>query len=218
MRDVTARRLTRAGAWLAAAALAAPVGVAVADDHQDPQDDGVPARVLERNDEVLAQDAQRRETAEVTADMLLDAVLRLDATVRSIDPAGAVRELETEREEDGGTVVTLTADLLFEFGSDEISAEARAAIVERARQIPDGAPVSVDGHTDSIGDDALNDDLSRRRAAAVAAVLAEERPDLDLAVTGHGSRQPVAENTVDGEDNPGGRALNRRVEISYESS
>lgn len=45
-------------------------------------------------------------------------------------------------------------------------------------------------------------------------MLRETRADLQLTVTGHGSRHPVAENQVDGEDNPAGRALNRRVEIN----
>ncbi|HRW01540.1 MAG TPA: hypothetical protein P5314_07170 [Tetrasphaera sp.] len=42
------------------------------------------------------------------------------------------------------------------------------------------------------------------------------RPDLKLDVEGFGKGRPVAPNSQGGEDNPEGRALNRRVEIRYE--
>ena len=40
----------------------------------------------------------------------------------------------------------------------------------------------------------------------------------DLTVTGHGDTDPVAPNSKGGEDNPEGRAENRRVEIRYDGS
>ncbi|GAB2505077.1 hypothetical protein GCM10027063_50410 [Promicromonospora xylanilytica] len=49
----------------------------------------------------------------------------------------------------------------------------------------------------------------------MAGILRDARPDLRLTVKGHGERQPIAENEVDGKDNPAGRAKNRRVEVSY---
>jgi outer membrane protein OmpA-like peptidoglycan-associated protein len=71
----------------------------------------------------------------------------------------------------------------------------------------------VVGHTDSQGSDAYNDDLSRRRAEAVAAVLRPELaggPELDLAVEGRGEREPVADNSTDE-----GRQANRRVSVTF---
>jgi outer membrane protein OmpA-like peptidoglycan-associated protein len=83
--------------------------------------------------------------------------------------------------------------------------------------IPKGARLSVHGHTDSVGDAARNQSLSRARAAAVAAVVHQARPDLRLDVRGFGESRPVKPNTKGGKDNPEGRAANRRVELRYAS-
>ncbi len=159
------------------------------------------------------------EQTDVTDAMLDDAVLDLTASAREavlpLVTDGAVNGLEREPQEDQGSQVVLTSDLLFAFGSAELSPAATAALGEIAARIPDGVAVSVDGHTDSRGGDDVNVPLSQARAQAVADVLAGSRPDLVLTVTGHGSSTPVAENETDGVDNPAGRALNRRVELSW---
>ena len=77
--------------------------------------------------------------------------------------------------------------------------------------------MSIVGHTDSLGEDAYNLGLSQRRAEAVAAAVAASRPDLSLTTEGRGEADPVAPNDNGGEDNPDGRAANRRVEIRYAS-
>ncbi|MFC8922355.1 OmpA family protein [Cellulosimicrobium sp. NPDC057127] len=180
-------------------------------------DDGAGTALPEDVVEHLAEDRERIEAADVTEAMRADAVLDLhpaDATF-PLDVQDATTRLETTREEDETTTVVLTADLMFAFDSAELSAEAADALTELIEQIPRSAAVAVDGHTDALGTDARNDELSLQRAEAVASVLRAERPDLALTVTGHGSRVPVAENTLDGEDNPAGRALNRRVELSF---
>ena len=188
-----------AAAGLAASLLLGPVPATAA----DPLDDL--ATALEQTD--------------VTDAMLDDAVLDLTASAREavlpLVTDGAVNGLEREPQEDQGSQVVLTSDLLFAFGSAELSPAATAALGEIAARVPDGAAVSVDGHTDSRGGDDVNIPLSQARAQAVADVLAGSRPDLVLTVTGHGSSAPVAENETDGVDNPSGRALNRRVELSW---
>jgi len=120
-------------------------------------------------------------------------------------------------ERGGDTVVTLTADVLFEFGKSDLVPGAREEIEALADALPRGAAVAVDGHTDSISGDDINQPLSEARAQAVADVLTQARPDVTLTVAGHSSAKPVAPNEVDGHDNPAGRALNRRVEITYSS-
>ena len=74
--------------------------------------------------------------------------------------------------------------------------------------VPDAA-LTVLGHTDSIGSDAYNLDLSRRRAEAVMRALVGRgvKPD-QLSEVAIGKRQPIAPNST-----PDGRALNRRVEF-----
>ncbi|MCL2668889.1 MAG: OmpA family protein, partial [Micrococcales bacterium] len=73
---------------------------------------------------------------------------------------------------------------------------------------------TVEGHTDSISDDAFNQTLSENRAGAVAAALRGQGVTTQLDVVGYGKTRPVAPNTnADGSDNPAGRQLNRRVEV-----
>lgn len=170
--------------------------------------------------EHLAQDRERIEGVEITPEMRAAAVLDLRAEDATFDlrPDDSTTSLETARTEEEDTVVTLTSDLLFEFGSADLTPAARDAVTALADDIPEGAAIEVDGHTDSVGSEELNLDLSQRRADAVADVLRAARADLELTVTGHGESQPVAENEVGGEDNPAGRALNRRVEVTYPTS
>ena len=67
----------------------------------------------------------------------------------------------------------------------------------------------IEGHTDSIGSDAYNEQLSRRRAEAVATAL--ERMGVAaprVTVIGYGKQYPIADNSTDTN-----RAMNRRVEV-----
>ena len=70
--------------------------------------------------------------------------------------------------------------------------------------------IEVAGHTDSVGSDAYNLQLSDRRANSVAAYLASHGVDRSRMVTvGAGEAHPTASNDTDA-----GRAQNRRVEIT----
>ena len=140
-------------------------------------------------------------------------VVESDAVRQWVVTEDAVGELEEIVVDGTTTTITLSADVLFEFASDVVPEQAAAKIAELAAAVPQGATVTVDGHTDSHGGDAVNIDLSNRRAVAVAAALTASRPDLVLVATGHGSAVPVA--AEGGEDDDAARALNRRVEISY---
>ena len=78
-----------------------------------------------------------------------------------------------------------------------------------------GMKVEISGHTDSKGSDEYNQRLSEERAQAVVKYLSghEISPDRMSAV-GYGKKVPVAINTMaNGQDNPDGRQLNRRVEL-----
>ncbi len=115
--------------------------------------------------------------------------------------------------------VTLAADVLFRFDKSSLTPRARSltnAVARRVRANATGV-VAVDGYTDSIGSDAVNIPLSQARAGSVAAALRTVTgPSIRYRTAGHGSQDPVAPNTKsDGSDNPPGRALNRRVTISY---
>lgn len=67
----------------------------------------------------------------------------------------------------------------------------------------------VEGHTDSTGNPALNDELSQRRAEAVRAAMIERGVSADrLVAAGYGPSRPVGDNATEE-----GRARNRRIEL-----
>lgn len=115
-----------------------------------------------------------------------------------------------------GTVITLDSGVLFDFDSAVVRPEAQATLEDLASLLNEaGAPTAqVNGHTDSIADEAYNQTLSEQRAEAVVAALQAAGTTAELRAAGFGESQPVAPNeNADGSDNPAGRQLNRRVEI-----
>ena len=70
--------------------------------------------------------------------------------------------------------------------------------------------ITVSGHTDNTGTDAINNPLSQQRAQSVAGFLTNRSVAANrISTMGYGSRMPVASNTT-----VEGRAKNRRVEIT----
>lgn len=102
--------------------------------------------------------------------------------------------------------------IYFSFNSAEVRDESEPTlkqIAELMRKHPDWA-LRISGHTDSIGGDAANMDLSKRRAAAVQNALGMHFaiPANRFTTQGFGSSQPKDSN-----DSLEGRARNRRVEL-----
>jgi hypothetical protein len=108
--------------------------------------------------------------------------------------------------------VVFDATTFFDFDKDTVRPESEQllnVIAENMkRDVPD-AQLLVLGHTDAIGTDEYNIDLSTRRASSVMQELVNRgvRPS-QLATVGIGKNQPRAPN-----DTEEGRALNRRVEF-----
>lgn len=107
-------------------------------------------------------------------------------------------------------------NLLFETNKDVIMNSSLKSLDELAnimKQYPE-ANLRLEGHTDNVGDDDKNMDLSKRRAASVERYI-ESKGIAPQRITseGYGETRPKATN-----DTPQGKALNRRVEmiISYE--
>jgi outer membrane protein OmpA-like peptidoglycan-associated protein len=102
--------------------------------------------------------------------------------------------------------------IYFDFGSAAIKPESEPALKEIADAIAKNPTwkLSVEGHTDNVGADAANLDLSKRRAEAVKqALVARYHVDAaKLTTAGYGATRPKEPN-----DTPEGRARNRRVEL-----
>ncbi len=116
-----------------------------------------------------------------------------------------------------GTVIRLDANVLFDVDRAEVRPEGQEHLARvAALLVALGAPrAQVVGHTDSTGDEAYNQELSERRAAAVRDLLvtAGVGPD-SLETVGLGETQPVrAETGPDGAVDQAAQQLNRRVEI-----
>lgn len=108
-------------------------------------------------------------------------------------------------------LVSMPDDILFATDSDVVNATLQrelAAVAQNLRQYPDST-IQVIGHTDNTGSASHNQDLSQRRADAVAQILMADGVAGNRIISyGRGESQPVASNlTVEG------RAQNRRVEI-----
>lgn len=108
--------------------------------------------------------------------------------------------------------VTLASDVLFAVDSAELTGEADSTLQEAANQLGSysGGEVTVVGHTDDVAGDAHNQDLSQRRAQAVADRLGQltDLSAFTVSVSGKGESEPRVPNDTD--EN---RQLNRRVEV-----
>ena len=110
-----------------------------------------------------------------------------------------------------GAVVRLN-NIFFDFDKYQLKEESfpeLKRVIEMIQKNPEMV-LSVEGHTDNIGNDGYNFTLSERRAKAVADYLIKEGINADrLQSKGWGKTKPVASN----DDEIGGRELNRRVEF-----
>lgn len=105
----------------------------------------------------------------------------------------------------------IPSDVSFDTGRYDIKPNLRP-ILERFATTLNQNPVTtvtIIGHTDNTGSDAINDPLSVNRAAATRDYLVARGVSASrIAIDGRGSREPIADNYT-----AAGRAQNRRVEV-----
>lgn len=123
---------------------------------------------------------------------------------------------EVDRTDSGDEVsLTLSSDVLFEFGKSDLTNEAKEILEQVATEINDssGETILIEGHADNIGSDSVNIPLSRDRAESVKDRLEEliTRNGVSYKIEGHGSSQPIATNETEE-----GREKNRRVSVTFE--
>ena len=135
----------------------------------------------------------------------------MDNQERDMRDALATSEAASVSREGNLLAVTFKGDVTFDTNSAVVRPGLYSEIDRVAgvlTQYPDTL-IRVDGHTDSVGADAYNMDLSIRRANAVKDLLVQRGiAPYRIEVMGFGKTMPVATN-----DTEAGRQMNRRVEI-----
>lgn len=175
-------------------------------------------RAAEAERERLRADARAREanvaqqqSAQAQAQSAQAQAQADSATARAGRLEAELRELQA-KQTPRGMVVTL-GDVLFDTGSSNLRSGAMLSIqrlAEALRTNPERR-VLIEGFTDSVGSESINQELSQRRADAVRAALITQGVVLNrIEVRGNGEAYPVATN-----DTATGRQLNRRVEILF---
>jgi outer membrane protein OmpA-like peptidoglycan-associated protein len=109
-----------------------------------------------------------------------------------------------------GLIVNLS-DVLFDSGKSTLRAGTREKLAKLSGIVLayPGLRLAIEGNTDSVGSDAMNQQLSEQRANSVRDYLANESiPSASMTSQGFGKTQPVATN-----DTAEGRQQNRRVEL-----
>ena len=129
-------------------------------------------------------------------------------------PTNLLRPVECgahrRRESDRGLISEI-GGVQFATGTANINASAREGLAKFSGIVASypGLRFNVEGHTDSTGSDATNNELSMRRAITVRDYLiAQGVPASSIDVAGLGSSTPLGDNTT-----ADGRSRNRRVDI-----
>ncbi len=128
------------------------------------------------------------------------------------------KEIEKALKQDGVSVdsdsrgmIIRFSDILFEFDKYTLNADARKVLEKLVGIIKAKYPnneIIVEGHTDNIGSDEYNQNLSEKRAQTVAAYLKNTLGHDKISYRGLGKSKPLADNVTSE-----GRQKNRRVEI-----
>ena len=115
---------------------------------------------------------------------------------------------------DDRVTIRLTA-LSFASGSADLGPENFDVLTKLQRVVREfpGAQITVEGHTDNVGDDSANQALSQRRAIAVRDYLLQNMAMSADRITavGYGKNRPIAPN-----DTAAGRASNRRIDVTID--
>jgi outer membrane protein OmpA-like peptidoglycan-associated protein len=129
----------------------------------------------------------------------------------AMEQATAGTGVEVTQTPDNQLKLDIPSDISFDTGRYDIKPNMRPVLDRLAASLTQHpvTTVSIVGHTDSTGSDAINNPLSVNRAAATRDYLQERGVrGSRMSIDGRGSHQPVADNASEA-----GRAENRRVEV-----
>jgi len=160
----------------------------------------------QRNAEV---ESERNRLAAATSDQQLKQAVQNREELRA-KLLEQFNVIFTTRDTARGLIVSLS-DVLFDTGKSTLRPGAREKLAKISGIVlayPD-LRLAIEGHTDSVGSDAMNQLLSEQRAGSVRDYLAQQNiPASSMTSQGFGKTQPVASN-----DTAEGRQQNRRVEL-----
>ena len=171
---------------------------------------------MARNDAAYARtetDIARMETAAAVEQANMER-MNTDSAVQQANDLQLQIAALNAKPTDRGLVMTL-GDVLFANGKSELKPSATnnldklTVFLNKYQE----RSVTIEGHTDSVGSDAFNLDLSQRRADSVKSYLLNQGIEASrLVASGKGENQPVASN-----NSASDRQQNRRVEIIIET-
>ncbi len=133
------------------------------------------------------------------------------ALERELSQEQAANEIQISRMADNSLKLNLSSEVSFDFDSASIRGDFRDSLNKVANVLADypSTAVHILGHTDSVGSDQYNQQLSVRRASSVQGYLSRQGVDATRTRTrGYGETMPVSDNAT-----AVGRQQNRRVEI-----
>jgi outer membrane protein OmpA-like peptidoglycan-associated protein len=159
-----------------------------------------------------AQAARDRAAAEAETQKARQAAAQAEAEKAQLRAQllSQLNSILQTRDSARGLIVNMS-DVLFDTGSYTLKPGAREKLAKISGIVlaHPGLSLQIEGHTDSVGGDEFNQQLSERRADSVRDFLAEQGvAGSSITARGFGKTQPVASN-----DNPEGRQRNRRVEL-----
>ena len=136
---------------------------------------------------------------------------RMEKQKQEMEAATRGTGIQVSQTSDNRLKMDIPADVSFDTGRSDIKSNFRPILERFAQTLNDNqaTTVSIVGHTDSTGNDSINDPLSVDRAARTRDYLAQRGVSPNrIMIDGRGEHEPIASN-----DTETGRARNRRVEI-----
>jgi outer membrane protein OmpA-like peptidoglycan-associated protein len=196
--------ISRIAAMALGAALSMTAGLALAGDNvsADQIVNALQPKALTRS---LSGDRQVDPAAKANEASFVDSLRNRKTRSLSLDEREKVAEMASAKP-------SIDLDIQFEYNSDRISQAALPAVQELGKALSDpalkGSTFVVAGHTDAVGGDAFNRDLSERRAETIKRYLSDKYgiAGADLVTVGYGKsklKDPTAPTA----------AVNRRVQV-----
>lgn len=136
---------------------------------------------------------------------------RMEEQKATMEQATAGTGVGVSQTADNRLKLDIPSDISFDSGRYDIKPELRPVLDRFATTLTQNpvTTVTIVGHTDSSGSDAINQPLSVNRASATRDYLTARGVAASrISIDGRGAREPVADNAT-----PAGRAMNRRIEI-----